>query len=326
MPHTRRTLLLTALSTVAIGGTVAATAGRASAAYPDPGTVTGDVAAHDPTMIKTNGEYVVYSTHNGCEARTSTDRIAFSRNGSAFPSGVSWASSYSGDPMELWAPDISYHGGKYLLYYAASSFGSNTSAIGLAGSSTGLPGSWTDYGEVISSSSSDDYNAIDPNLFVDSDGKWWLQFGSFWSGIQQVQLDPSTGKPASGATVKNIASRGGGAIEAAYLWQHGSYYYLFVSFDLCCQGVNSTYRIMVGRSTSANGPFADRNGTAMLSGGGTEILATHGNVIGPGGQSVYADTDHDLLVYHYYDGANNGAVRLGINYLGYDSSGWPYVY
>jgi poly(3-hydroxybutyrate) depolymerase len=73
-----------------------------------------------------------------------------------------------------------------------------------------------------------------------------------------------------------------------------------------------------------SGPFVDKNGTAMNSGGGSEILAGHGSIHGPGGQSVFTDADADVLVYHYY--ADNGAARLGINLLGYDSAGWPYVY
>jgi arabinan endo-1,5-alpha-L-arabinosidase len=89
--------------------------------------------------------------------------------------------------------------------------------------------------------------------------------------------------------------------------------------------VNSTYRIMVGRSTSPTGPYTDESGTAMTSGGGTQILATHGNVIGPGGQSVMHDTDGDLLVYHYYAATMNGTPELGINLLGWTSGGWPSV-
>jgi arabinan endo-1,5-alpha-L-arabinosidase len=89
--------------------------------------------------------------------------------------------------------------------------------------------------------------------------------------------------------------------------------------------VNSTYRIMVGRSTSPTGPYTDESGTAMTSGGGTQILATHGNVIGPGGQSVMHDADGDLLVYHYYAASQNGTPELGVNLLGWTSSGWPFV-
>jgi len=114
------------------------------------------------------------------------------------------------------------------------------------------------------------------------------------------------------------------AIEASFIFHHGSYYYLWVSFDLCCRGASSTYRIMVGRSTSVTGPYLDRNGTRMTSGGGTQVLAGHGSIHGPGGQSVIADTDANVLFYHYY--ANSGASFLGINLIGYDSAGWPFVY
>jgi arabinan endo-1,5-alpha-L-arabinosidase len=178
---------------------------------------------------------------------------------------------------------------------------------------------------VISTSSGDNYNAIDPNLVVDPSGRWFLSLGSFWTGIKQVQLDPSTGRRLNG-TITALAQRTGGttAIEAPFVFQHGGYYYLWVSFDLCCQGASSTYRIMVGRSTSVTGPYQDRNGTAMTSGGGTQVLAGHGGIHGPGGQSVIADSDANALFYHYY--ADGGASYLGINLIGYDSSGWPFVY
>ena len=113
-------------------------------------------------------------------------------------------------------------------------------------------------------------------------------------------------------------------VEAPYIFRHGSYYYLWVSFDLCCQGASSTYRTMVGRSTSITGPYVDRNGTAMTSGGATQVLAAHGNIHGPGHQAVLSDTSSEVLIYHYY--ADNGASLLGINTIGYDSAGWPFVY
>ena len=119
-------------------------ASAGTAPYPDPAPVTGDVTVHDPTMIRlADGEYVVYSTHNGLEARTSWDRVHFTRDGSAFPTTPAWWTTYSSG-SDPWAPDVSYHDGRYLLYYAVSSFGSNHSAIGLATSRTGLPGTHLD--------------------------------------------------------------------------------------------------------------------------------------------------------------------------------------
>jgi arabinan endo-1,5-alpha-L-arabinosidase len=208
------------------------------------------------------------------------------------------------------------------MYYSASSFGSNRSAIFLATSPSGNSGTWTHRGLIIESRTSDNWNAIDGNLIVDDQGRWWLNFGSFWSGIKMIELNPSTGMRLN-STFLSIAGRGGGAIEAPFIFKRGSYYYQYVSFDRCCQGASSTYRVMVGRSTSVTGPYHDRNGVNMNSGGGTEILASHGRIHGPGHQAVLADTDGDFLVYHYY--ADNGVSLLGINRLVYDSAGWPSV-
>ncbi|WP_169987055.1 RICIN domain-containing protein [Microbispora sp. H10836] len=292
--------------------------------YPNPGAVNGDVTTHDPEVTKRpDGSYLLAYTGNGIQLKTSTDRTTWRNAGAAFPGGASWAHGYTNGSNELWAPDITYVKGKYYMYYSASTFGSNHSGIFLATSTTGASGSWTNQGLVIESNTSDNWNAIDPNLVVDDQGRWWLDFGSFWSGIKMIQLDPATGK-RSNSTILSISGRNGGAIEAPFIYRHGGYYYQFVSFDLCCRGASSTYRIMVGRSTSVTGPYVDRNGTAMTSGGGTQILAGHGSIHGPGHQAVLADSDGDVLFYHWY--ADDGSSRLGINKLGWDGAGWPYVY
>lgn len=299
----------------------------AAATYPDPLPVTGNITVHDPAAVRdASGAFAVYSTHNGIEVRTSPDRTAFTRAGSVLPNGATWATAYSGNVRDLWAPDVSFHNGQYFLYYAVSTFGSNNSAIGLATSPTGRVGSWTDRGLVYASAAGNDFNAIDPNLTVDPAGRWWLAFGSWWTGIKMIQLDPATGKPlGSNPTRFSLASRTSTSlgIEAPFVFAHGGFYYLFVSWDLCCRGVNSTYHVMVGRSTGITGPYTDRSGVPMASGGGTEVVGTHGRFIGPGGQSVLTDAGDDLLVYHYYDGAAQGTPKLAVNRLGWDSAGWP---
>jgi arabinan endo-1,5-alpha-L-arabinosidase len=301
----------------------AASTAEAAAYYPGPGLVSGATTVHDPGIVKRpDGSYLIAHTGDNIVLKTSTDRTAFREAGVAFPNGASWTTAYTGGSKNLWAPDISYRNGKYYMYYSASTFGSNKSAIFLATSSSGNSGTWTNNGLVIESKAADNFNAIDPNLLVDAGGNWWLSFGSFWDGIKQVKLNPSSGLRAD-STIRSLASRGGGAIEAPYVFKHGSYYYLFVSFDQCCKGAASTYRIMVGRSASPNGPFVDSSGKALTAGGGTEILAGAGNVHGPGGQSVFTDADADVLVYHYYDAA--GTARLGINLMKYTSD-WPVVY
>jgi arabinan endo-1,5-alpha-L-arabinosidase len=318
----RRTALLTVLAAILL-----ALVPSTAFAYPNPGTVTGSTVVHDPTMIRaSDGRYLLYATGGGLSYRTSTDRTAFSAGADAFPARPGWWSSYG--TTEAWAPDISYQGGKYLMYYAVSTFGSNKSAIGLAGSTTVLPGSWSDYGTVYTSTTSSDYNAIDPNLFVDDNGTWWLSFGSWWTGLKMIRINPSTGKQLSSDTTRYpIASRPTGtkAVEAPYVVKRNGYYYLFASYDTCCAGTSSTYKVKVGRATSVTGPYYDKSGVAMTNNGGTAVLESHGRYIGPGGQSIMKDTDGDLIVYHYYDGNDNGTPKLGINLLNW-SSGWPVAY
>ncbi|KXH61615.1 glycosyl hydrolase family 43 [Colletotrichum nymphaeae SA-01] len=296
-----------------------------SAAYPNPGPVSGSVNVHDPSVLKTSsGTYLMAHTGTNIALKTSTDRTVWRDAGAAFPNGASWTTAYTGGDTNLWAPDISYRNGQYYMYYSASTFGSQKSAIFLATSSTGASGSWTNQGLVIESSSSVDYNAIDPNLIVDASGNWWLSFGSFWTGIKMISINPSTGK-RSGTNLVSLARRtvNDGAIEAPFITRRGSYYYLWVSFDFCCKGASSTYRTMVGRSTSVTGPFTDRNGVSMLNGGGTEVMATHGSIYGPGHPSVFTDADADVFVYHYYNSAN--AALLGINLIRWESD-WPVIY
>jgi arabinan endo-1,5-alpha-L-arabinosidase len=302
-------------------------------AYPNPGYVTGNVTVHDPSMVRTaSGTYYLFSTslaepRDGIEVHTSPDRIHFSNAVPVFNTFPSWIGTYNGGTHDMWAPDVSYHNGKYWLYYAVSSFGSQVSAIGLATSTSAAPGSWIDQGPVFTSSAGSPYNAIDPGLIVDAAGNWWLSFGSWWNGIYMIQLDPSTGKQlSSNPTVYHLAKRLdiSKGLEGAYIYHYGRYYYLFASIDTCCSP-SATYHIIVGRSTSVTGPYIDEGGVNMLDGGGTVILSAHGNIVGPGGQTVMTDRDGSLLVYHYYDSNNNGSPTLGLNLLGWSPTGWPYV-
>ncbi|TDL15577.1 arabinanase [Rickenella mellea] len=288
-----------------------------------PGKVTGDIAVHDPTMCKdSTGKYWVFSTGTGLDIRTSTDRTAWTRVGVVWPNGAPWTDAYTNTTNGvLWAPDCTYANGEFNLYYAASTFGSQKSAVFFAKSKTGLPGSWTNYGLVTSTAKGNNYNAIDPNLIIDN-GDWYLSIGSFWTGIKEMTLSSSTGKPTSG-TVTSIAQRtaNSGAIEASVIYKYGTYYYLFTSWDLCCKGTSSTYNIRVGRSSSVKGPFADKSNVPLMNGGGTLVLGTHDSIIGPGGQDLFTDSDGPILVYHYYTSTGS---NLGINRLDF-SSGWPVV-
>lgn len=288
---------------------------------PDDWPLTGNLSVHDPGIIKTNDAYYIYGTGIGIEVKKSQDGLNWSTIGRVFNSYPSWAhSAVPRHESNIWAPDVEYFNGKYYLYYSVSAFGKNTSAIGLA-TSTNLPFGWSDQGLVIRSSSSDNYNCIDPNLVIDASGNPWLAFGSFWDGIKIVELNPSTMKPGPGAHPIGIASRGGGAIEAADIIYHNGYYYLFASIDKCCSGANSTYKIIFGRSNNITGPYLDKNGNRLMNGGGTIFDAGNDRWKGPGGQSLIGS---QAIAHHAYDAANNGAATLMIKTLHWDSGGWPY--
>ena len=181
------------------------------------------------------------------------------------------------------------------MYYAVSTFGSQTSVIGLASSptldSSNASYAWRDDGLVTASNATLDYNAIDPSLMVDADGKQWLTLGSFWSGLKILAINATTGLPAAGAAPIALATRtdAGGAIEASFaVYQPSSRaYFLFSSWDKCCDGNASTYNVRVGRASTPAGPYVDKAGVPLTAGGGTYLVGhrLNGWAAG-GGQSI----------------------------------------
>ena len=325
-----------------------------TSAYPAPLTVNGTgVSVHDPFMLKdAEGTYWLYGTHNTLASSTDMVSFSFSQNCTATQKGgysfcpdigpdfASWAglqtppSWNNGQNTDIWAPDVLYANGTYYQYYAIPiEPHSGAQAIIFLATSTNPNGPWTDSGQIIESCGTTSgctttFNAIDPAPFQDGSGNWWLVFGSWEDGIHLIQLDPTTGlRLASNSTIYTIAQRGlpSAGEEGPFVYLYNGWYYYFASIDVCCSGDSSTYRIIVGRSQSVTGPYLDRGGIDLMQGGGTILLSAHGNINGPGGQSVFTDGTQPTLVYHYYDGNNNGAPTLGINRLSFDSDGWPSV-
>jgi arabinan endo-1,5-alpha-L-arabinosidase len=321
------------------------------ASEPQAYQLSGDIAGtHDPSIIKEDGTWYVFASGKDASGghipiRCSNDLKSWKHCGSVFPDLPDWIVSDEQVPLAqgIWAPDISYYDGKFHLYYAYSLFGKNTSGIGLATNVT-LNSKrpdyhWQDEGLVLRSTAADNFNAIDPNLVIDRSGQTWLVFGSFWSGIRMRKIDRATGKPsekdttlyalAARAEPPNAASAPPGlppdweAVEALFIVSHGGYYYLFVSWDLCCRGIRSTYRTMMGRARTVTGPYFDQSGLAMSNGGGSELLKANGTWLGPGGESVLLGThkDPDIIVYHAYD-AVTGKPSLHISTLTW-KDGWP---
>jgi len=303
---------------------------------------------HDPSIGREGNTYYVFATtSNPAEGqfpiRCSHDLLTWKMCGHVFEHIPEWIQKVSPTTKELWAPDISFFNGKYHLYYAYSAFGVNTSGIALATNetldSTSPKYKWKDEGLVLASVKTDDFNAIDPNLVLDEKGQPWLSFGSFWGGIKMRRIDAQTGKPsAADPQLYSLAARAlpagaepakpglppnWEAIEAPFVVRHGGYYYLFVSFDLCCRGTKSSYRTMVGRSLQVTGPYVDASGKLMREGGGTQLLAGNSRWIGPGGESVLQRPEGDIIVFHAYD-AVTGKPALRISTLGWDD-GWPHA-
>ncbi|HXS21129.1 MAG TPA: arabinan endo-1,5-alpha-L-arabinosidase [Steroidobacteraceae bacterium] len=304
--------------------------------------MTGDIApVHDPCLIKEGGTYYLYGTSMpgspGITLHTSPDLVHWTSRGAIFNAVPSWAAALVPGTQGMWAPDVSVFGGGYRLYYAVSTFGSNRSVIGLATNTTLDPASpkyhWQDHGLVLMSHEGGDFNAIDPNHFVDGQGRSWLIYGSFWGGIRMRRLDPTTGKPAPGDPHAYPLARrpeptgAPDPIEGAFMFQRGGYYYLFASYDYCCKGVRSTYYTAYGRSREVTGPFVGRDGGAMLDGRGTVILRAdlkeRQRWRGPGGCGVVRDGDREYIVYHAYDAWHHGIPTLRIAPLSWSSDGWP---
>jgi arabinan endo-1,5-alpha-L-arabinosidase len=310
---------------------------------PDSGTAAADpqevlrqlgrrmVRVHDPSaIIKCKDEYWIFFTGRGVPSIRSRDMVNWAPGPRTFDVPPAWVAQAvpGGRPNSFWAPDIIKLGDRYMLFFAASVFGKNTSAIGVATNPTLDPADpayhWTDGGMVVASHRGDDFNCIDPAAFHDKDGKLWLTFGSFWSGIKLIQLDPATGRPiAADAPLHSLAHAS--AIEGSYLYRHEQHYYLFASFGLCCRGVNSTYDTRVGRADQITGPYLDQNGRDMMKGGGTIVAKTEGPLIGPGQPGIFEENGKSWFSCHFYDATSNGSPKLSIRPLTWSADGWPVI-
>jgi len=297
---------------------------------------------HDPSIIRQKGTYYLFSSDpvhpipgQYLPIRCSADAATWKPCGQVFTAIPTWISSAIPGIATLWAPDISYFNGVYHLYYAASTPGSQVSFIGLETNTTLDPADpsyqWVDRGSVLASHTGDDFNAIDPNILVDTQ-HIWLTYGSYWSGIKQREIDPSSGMLlASNPTRYDLAVRPGtpdDAIEGSSLLQHGGFYYLFLSVDHCCENTTAqdNYKQIVGRSTSPNGPFLDATGADLTDGGGSILLEGNTAWIAPGGGTAYTDSasGNCMLVFHSLNMSNSATPSLWIKSITWQNN-WPYL-
>ncbi|MCM1313352.1 MAG: family 43 glycosylhydrolase [Bacteroides sp.] len=296
---------------------------------------------HDPVMAYEDGVYYMFTTGFGVGMMSSTDLINWKQEKSPLNPVPEWAKtpvpSYQG---HTWAPDIIKVGDKWYLYYSCSTFYQNISAIGVAVNKTLNPDSpdykWEDLGMVIKSEPGvNDWNAIDPNVIIDKKGNPWMTFGSFWDGIQLVKLKKDMKTPAgkpktlarrrnSWSVAHNQPTANTNAIEAPFITFCDGYYYLFVSYDYCCKGLSSNYKIAVGRSKKVTGPYLDKNGKDMALTGGTILVGESDSYAGVGHCSVYKFGDKWYIAAHAYDKSNMGASKLFFREIRWEN-GWPVI-
>lgn len=301
-----------------------------------------DIRVHDPVVIKQGDVYHLFCTGRGIAHFTSTDLKTWEKADPVFPEKPAWTDEVVPEfRNHIWAPDVLFHKGKYYLYYSISAFGKNTSAIGLVTNKT-LDASdkkykWEDQGIVIQSVPNRDlWNAIDPNIILDEEGTAWMSFGSFWNGLKLVKLDASLTKIAEPQEWHTVARRersfelsdknpGDAALEAPFIFKKDDWYYLFLSWDLCCRGENSTYKVVVGRSRNVEGPYFDREGKNLFHGGGSLVIQGNENWYGAGHCSVYHFGEEDYLFFHAYDAADKGISKLKVKSIFWTPDGWPRV-
>lgn len=326
--------------------------GEHSRRFPPMDSLHPDV--HDPVMARgEDGRYYIFSTGMGVSVMSSSDMKAWKREPAVLSPIPRWTmDTVPGYRGHTWAPDISRHRGLWHLYYSCSTFGKNGSAIGLAVNRTLDPESphfkWEDRGMVIASHRHrDNWNAIDPNLIVDRRGRPYLTFGSFWDGIQLIRLSKRdfrtpistpttiarrTGRRLTLAEIddetkytiegSDTVEAGENAIEAPFIYRRGRYYYLFVSLDYCCRGERSTYNTVYGRSRHIAGPYLDRKGRPLATGGGTLLFGPDEDNYGIGHCAVYDFDGQTWFISHAYEKAAGGRAKLFVRPLRFDRDGW----
>jgi len=335
-------ITLQSLSQITLSGTDTS---RRRQAPPPIGTITPtrETPVHDPVIIKQNDTYYLFCTGGGISVFSSKDMKNWTKEKTVFSKTPEWVNkaipAFRGNSM--WAPDISFHNGKYYLYYAVSAFGKNTSCIGLVVNKTlditSSEYKWEDVGKVIQSIPGRDmWNAIDPNLVIDENNTPWLTFGSFWEGMKLVKLNPdfaSVAQPEQWYTVArrprdfshSDSAAGNAAIEGPFIFKKNNYYYLFVSWDYCCRAEKSDYKVVVGRSEKVMGPYLDKNGLRLDKNGGTlTVQGDNKEWFGAGHNSAYTFDGKDYMIYHGYDAKDRGRSKLIIEEIKWED-GWPTV-
>ena len=287
----------------------------------------------DPSVIDNrarDGWFYAYSTQNGESGTTgciylpvykSKDMVKWTLVGNAFGyDRPQWRPD-----TRIWAPDINFINGKYVLYYSLGDWNATVnSAIGVAVADNPT-GPFIDTGMLVDYQTHGVDNSIDANYVEDGDRKYlfWGSYGNN-SGIWVVELESDGLSLKKGTVKKHVA---GNWMEGTYVHKHGNYWYLFASTGACCSGKESTYHIVVGRSENVLGPYVDKNGGSMIDDNyNNTVLEGYGDFAGPGhnAEILTDDEGNDFMFYHsYWKGNNYNGRCMCMDRLTWTSDGWP---
>ena len=283
-----------------------------------------DESLPDPSIIKADdGYYYLYATENirNVPIYRSADLINWRMVGTAFNDQTRPQMVPRGG---IWAPDINYINGKYVMYYSKSTWGGEWECgIGVA-TADRPAGPFTDVGKLFISSEIEVQNSIDPFYIEEEDGSKYLFWGSF-RGIYGIQLSDDGLSIKPGAEKVQIA---GTLTEGTYIYKHDGFYYLFGSAGTCCEGLNSTYRVVVARSTNLLGPYVNKSGRPALENNFMLVMQKSNKVVGPGHNSeiIQDDAGQYWMLYHGFDAADpDGGRKVYLDQILWDKDGWPMV-
>ncbi len=276
----------------------------------------------DPTVIRANDGYFYLYATEGTHYNPiykSKNLVDWTFSGSAFTKETKPSFEPKG---KVWAPDINFFDGKYVMYYSMSVWGGEwTCGIGVA-TADKPEGPFTDRGMMFRSNEIGVQNSIDP-FYINDKGKKYLFWGSF-RGIYFIELSSDGLHVKEGVKPQQIA---GTAFEGTYIHKKGKYYYFFASVGSCCEGVNSTYKLVVGRSKSLFGPYVNKSGENMLDNGYETVIGKNERFVGNGHNSeiVKDKSGNDWIFYHGVDMTNPRGRVLLLDKINWDKQGWPYI-
>lgn len=275
----------------------------------------------DPTVIKgDDGFYYLYATEDirNLPIHRSEDLVNWKFAGTAFTDATRPTFEPRGG---LWAPDINFINGQYVLYYSMSVWGGEwTCGIGVA-TSDKPEGPFTDHGKMFRSNEIGVQNSIDP-FYIEEDGKKYMFWGSF-RGIYAIELSNDGLSVKPGAEKQQIA---GTAYEGVYIHKRNGYYYMFASIGSCCEGLNSTYTTVVGRSENLFGPYLDKQGRSMMDNRHETVIQKNSRFVGTGHNSeiVQDNKGQDWMFYHAVSVDNPKGRVLMLDQIRWENN-WPYV-